>query len=157
MLIQSQSAILTRTTGTLSPVTPPTGAIYIQFGKNGLVLDPGYIWQLFWRIKFGSNGSNPSYSAMLTKLYAANGANTGAAPASLDSNPNIGMVGQDEWGLLLNYFTSGISTDYYLKSSTTVRVMNAPVTVYYGAYMNLSTPANGRIEADITAYTVGRA
>lgn len=139
---------------TSSVFTPPASNYWYQLSGNSIVLKAGRTYDVSGRISFLNNGIAPTYSQLNSGLFLANGNNTNTAPALLSSSSNIQILSATD--ARADGFFGGVTFQNYATiDSTNVRIRAiVDTTIYLVPYGAMSTPANARIVARLTAREV---
>jgi hypothetical protein len=131
-------------TATSSEKTP-SGDNYHQMSGNSItILQPGK-YKLWGVAQFGSSGSTPAYGILGANFFAANGADSGTAPASLSTVVDI--LSDQPAGLAgyVQHDSGSFNIVRVAVPEIIVEVKSVPTTIYLVPYSAQATEANARI------------
>lgn len=136
-------------TATSSTKTPSATAQYHALTNNSIALTAG-TWKLKGTCQFRSPGSSAAFSTAGCGWYGANGADSGSTPADL--NTVAVVLSTDITGVdALNYSRTGTAPDWSMNTFEPIVRCSSTCTVYLVSYAEMSTAANARATAYLTA------
>jgi hypothetical protein len=135
-----------------SAVKTPTGNSYPAMTGNSLALTAG-TWEIWATAQAANSGSNAVWSYLMIGIFGSNGLDNNTSPTILSSVPNLTV------NSALSYNPSNGHAFHFManvesgqETTPTINVTtSATVTLYAVAYVNVGTPANGRLTTFLNA------
>lgn len=144
-------------TATSSTLTAGGTARYHQYGDNSnrIVIPSAGKWILSLNALFNSSGGTAAYSDAGIGWYAADGTNTGTAPAALSTASNVTVISPHMDALTFLQYTKLAAVDFSVLSGTTMLIeTSASANIFMGVFSAQSTSANARITLYGTAVRI---